>query len=157
MSGCSWVSVSDVGPTAAQHWFNVSCLQGRRCLKRSLIRGRAPSKDGTLSMCWFNVGPSSATLAQQWKNTRAMFARGCSWRQSQCYYTARWGVKDLIVCIHLRLTLPLPQQRAIVVICSAHVTANSQYQMLSEMGHNPDVGPALKQHWIKVTCLLVWR
>ena len=29
------------------------------------------------------------------------------------------GVTDLIVCIHLRLTLPLPQQRAIVVICSA--------------------------------------
>ena len=28
------------------------------------------------------------------------------------------GVTDLIVCIHLRLTLPLPQ-RAIVVICSA--------------------------------------
>ena len=38
---------------------------------------------------------------------------GCSLRQSQCYYT------ELIVCIHLRLTLPLPQQRAIVVICSA--------------------------------------
>ena len=34
--------------------------------------------------------------------------------------TARCGgVTDLIVCIHLRLTLPLPQQRAIVVICSA--------------------------------------
>ena len=46
-------------------------------------------------------------------------------------------------------------QRAIVVICSAHLTANSQYQMLSEMGHNRDVGPALKQHWIEVTCLLV--
>ena len=76
---------------------------------------------------------------------------GCLWRQSQCYY----GVTDLIVCIHLRLTLPLSQQRAIVVICSAHVTANSQYQMLSEMGHNRAVGPALKQHWIKVTCLLV--
>ena len=29
------------------------------------------------------------------------------------------GVTDLIVCIHLRLTLPLPQQRATVVICSA--------------------------------------
>ena len=30
------------------------------------------------------------------------------------------------------------------------VTANSQYQMLSEMGHHRDVGPALKQHWLKV-------
>ena len=29
------------------------------------------------------------------------------------------GVTNLIVCIHLRLTLPLRQQRAIVVICSA--------------------------------------
>ena len=29
------------------------------------------------------------------------------------------GMTALIVCIHLRLTLPLPQQRAIAVICSA--------------------------------------
>ena len=29
------------------------------------------------------------------------------------------GVRELIVCIHLRLTLHLPQQRATVVICSA--------------------------------------
>ena len=33
--------------------------------------------------------------------------------------TARCGgVTDFIVCIHLRLTLTLPQQHAIVVICS---------------------------------------
>ena len=101
-----------------------------------------------LVQCWPIVSDAGPTLKQH--NVTCLLG-GCLWRQSQCYY----GVTDLIVCIHLRLTLPLSQQRVIVVICSAHVTANSQYQMLSEMGHNRDVGPALKQHWIKVTCLLV--
>ena len=43
--------------------------------------------------------------------------------------TARCGqVTDLIVCIHIRLTLPLPQQRAIVVICSAKAVSAHLYQ-----------------------------
>ena len=37
-----WV---DVGPAAQ------TLGQGRRCLKQSLIRERAPSKDGTLRIC----------------------------------------------------------------------------------------------------------
>ena len=35
------------------------------------------------------------------------------------------------------------------------LTANQQ--MLSEMGHFREEGPALKQHWVNVTCLLVCR
>ena len=154
MLGCCWASVADVGPTAAQHWFNVACLQKRRCLKPSLIRGEGPQQrreiEHVLIQCWPIVSDAGPTLKQHKGNVTCLLG-GCSWCQSQCYY----GVTDLIVCIHLRLTLPLSQQRAIVVICSAHVTANSQYQMLSEIGHHRDVGPALKQHWIKVTCVLV--
>ena len=78
----------------------------------SLIRGRAPSKHETLTMCWFNVGPSSA-IGNVW-----CLLGDAPGANHSC--TARCGgVTDLIVCKHLHLTLPLPQQRAIVVICSA--------------------------------------
>ena len=32
----------------------------------------SPSKHGTLMMCWFNVGTSSATMGQHWTNTSSM-------------------------------------------------------------------------------------
>ena len=105
-------SVADVGSTAAQHWFNVSCLQGRLCLKRllirSLIRGRAPSKDGTLSIvlvqCWPIVSDAGPTLKQHKGNVTCLLGGAHGANRSVTIHWARWGVTDLIVCIHLRLT-----------------------------------------------------
>ena len=66
--------------------------------------GGPPAKTGHWALCWFNVGPSSATLAQHWNNTRAM-SRVCwgvlmapiavllyteldeGWQTSLCVYT----------------------------------------------------------------------
>ena len=38
-----------------------------------------PSKDGTLTMCWFNVGPPSATLGQHWTNTPCLLGCHIAW------------------------------------------------------------------------------
>ena len=37
MLGQCWAAVFDVGPTLTQHWFNVSCLLGRRSQRRGFI------------------------------------------------------------------------------------------------------------------------
>ena len=42
--------------------------------------GYIPSIHDTLPMCWFNVGPLSATLAQHWTNT---------WAMSRVYWVTR--------------------------------------------------------------------
>ena len=50
-----WYIVCDAGPTFSPHWVDISC--GELCI---------PSKQETLNQSCFNVGPSTATLAQQW-------------------------------------------------------------------------------------------
>ena len=54
-----WPTVCDVGPTLSQHWIKEDCLQGEVSAQTTL---------SLLSECWFNVGPPSATLAQQYTN-----------------------------------------------------------------------------------------
>ena len=39
---------------------------------RFALKGHYPSKHGTMTLCWFNVGPSSATLDQHWTNTGSL-------------------------------------------------------------------------------------
>ena len=102
---------------------NVSCLQGRRCLKRSLIRGKAQQRrdiDHVLVQCWPFAGP----LLKQHKGNVTSLLGGA--HGANCSVTIQLDEGGDIVCIYLRLTLPLPQQLAIEAICfekavSAHL------------------------------------
>ena len=57
-----WASVADNGPTLKRHWLNVSCLLGHNIITF------LPGKQDTLTQCFLNVGPLSATLAQHSNN-----------------------------------------------------------------------------------------
>ena len=92
-------------PASTRYWSNAGLMLGQRrrrwaqhqsqhCLKRSLIRGGGgPAKKGH----WQCVGSMLAHRQRRWATIETtqrqghVFAGGCSWRQSQCYYTARWG------------------------------------------------------------------
>ena len=50
-------------PTSAQHSFNVSCLQGRRCLKGPQQR---QDIDHVLVQCWPSVSDVGPALKQNW-------------------------------------------------------------------------------------------
>ena len=50
------------------------------------------SKHGALTMCWFNVGPPSATLGQHWTNTWSM-PRDC-WDEAGGYSTGLTGSRE---------------------------------------------------------------
>ena len=144
-----WASVADAGPTTAQQFFNVSSSRDGVVSSCHSFGGGPPAKTGhehVLVQCWPSVS-DAATLKQHEGNVTCLLGGAHGANRSVTIQLVWWGVTDLIVCIHLRLTLGLPQQRAIVVICSAHVTANSQYQMLSGMGHHRAVGPMTTMYY----------
>ena len=125
MLGLCWACSADVGPASAQHWFNVSCLQGRfsQAITHS---GEGPQQrrdiEHMVVKCWLIFNDAGPTLKQHKGNVTCLpgggggFAHGAN---RSVTIQPDEGVIDLIVCIHLRLTLHLPQQRATVVICSA--------------------------------------
>ena len=112
----SWADVEPASQTLGQHQPSIGvmarvCRDGVVSSGHSFGRG-PPTKTGH----WACVGSMLAHLQRRWPSIERtpgqchVFAGGCSWRQSQCYYTADEGVTDLIVCIHLRLALPLPKK-----------------------------------------------
>ena len=66
MTGKCWASVVGGAPTLNQHWFNVSCLQGR-CVLTMLGYGRASAVD---------VGTTSASHVCLEPNTKCSIIAG---------------------------------------------------------------------------------
>ena len=71
----------NVGPLSAtlgQHQNNIGsmahvCWSPPSCTRRQQPgHNPHPSKHGTLTQCWFNVGPASQTLVQQWTSIGSM-------------------------------------------------------------------------------------
>ena len=85
-----------------------------------------PAKTGhVLVKCSPIVNDAGPTLKQLKGNVTWLLGGGGAHGANRCVtIQPDEGVTDLIVCIHLRLTLPLPQQRAIVVICSAKAVSD---------------------------------
>ena len=84
-----------------------------------------------LVKCWPIVNDAGPTLKQHKSNVTRLLGGGGGAHGANRSVTIQpdEGVTDLFVCIHLRLTLTLPQQRATVVICSAKAVSAHLYSV----------------------------
>ena len=123
-----WADVGPAAQTLGQHQPSIGSMSRvcRDCLSQAVTHsGEGPQQrrdiEHVLGKCWPIGNDAGPTLKQHKGNITCLLGGGGGAHGANRSVTIQPDeeVTDLIVCIHLGLTLPLPQQRAVVVICSA--------------------------------------
>ena len=65
-------STADAGPAFTRHWCRLVIAMSSKHHQSSCYCTQ-PSKHEALNQCWFNVGPASQTVGQQWPSIGSIY------------------------------------------------------------------------------------